>query len=229
MEQAKAMNRNEWLFEIRKCSNVMRAVKLLGVLVLASCAVTKSDTPTDSPGSALNKKLRDSICSADAEPWNCMLAQNDRGDEPRVSAAPSAATYAIPKPGSVPRNGEITDPLTCLALNVYWEARNQPFAGQLAVAQVTMNRVRDARYGDNICDVVYEHKQFSWFWDGKPDTPREQRAWEKAYLVASAAMDGSGHVELQGVTHYHAVYTKPYWKGYMVQVAMIGDHVFYMD
>ena len=120
MEQAKAMNRNEWLFEIRKSSNVMRAVKLLGVLVLASCAVTNSDTPTDSPGSALNKKLRDSICSADAEPWNCMLAQNDRGDEPRVSAAPSAATYAIPKPGSVPRNGDITDPLTWLALNVCW-------------------------------------------------------------------------------------------------------------
>jgi len=71
MKQAKAMNRNEWLFEIRTNSNVRRAVKLLGVLVLASCAVTNSDTPTDSPGSALNKKLRDSICSADAEPWNC--------------------------------------------------------------------------------------------------------------------------------------------------------------
>ena len=229
MEQAKAMNRKEWLFEIRKSSNVMRAVKLLGVLVLASCAVTNSDTPTDSPGSALNKKLRDSICSADAEPWNCMLAQDKRGYDTRVRSESSAATHFIPKPSSVPRNGEISDPLTCLALNVYWEARNQPFAGQLAVAQVTMNRVRDRRYGDNVCDVVYEHKQFSWFWDGKPDTPREKRAWEKAFLVASAAMDGSGHVELQGVTHYHAVYTKPYWKGYMVQVAMIGDHVFYMD
>ena len=80
-----------------------------------------------------------------------------------------------------------------------------------------------------MCDVVYEHKQFSWFWDGKPDTPREKKAWEAAYLVASAAMAGTGHTELEGVTHYHAVYSKPYWKGYMVQVAMIGDHVFYMD
>lgn len=232
MKQAKAMNSmnwNNWLFEIRTNSNVRRAVKLLGVLVLASCAVTTSNTPTDSPGSALNKKLRDSICSADAEPWNCMLAQNYRHQASVARTEHSAASHAIPNNASVPRHGEITDPLTCLALNVYWEARNQPFAGQLAVAQVTMNRVRDARYGDSVCDVVYEHKQFSWFWDGKPDTPREKRAWEKAYLVASAAMDGSGHVELQGVTHYHAVYIKPYWKGYMVQVAMIGDHLFYTD
>lgn len=158
-----------------------------------------------------------------------MLAQNDREQEKFVQAEASAPRYLIPDHASVPRHGEITDPLACLALNIYWEARNQPFAGQLAVAQVTMNRVRDKRYSDNVCDVVYEHKQFSWFWDGKPDTPNEKRAWETAYLIASAAMEGSGHIELQGVTHYHAVYIQPYWKGYMVRVAMIGDHVFYAD
>lgn len=119
--------------------------------------------------------------------------------------------------------------LMCLSLNVYWEARNQPLAGQLAVAQVTMNRVHDPRWPDNVCDVVYDHKQFSWYWDGKSDLPQEEKAWETAMLVASAAMSGSGHKELMGVTHYHAVYSQPYWKDYMTKVAVIGDHVFYMN
>jgi spore germination cell wall hydrolase CwlJ-like protein len=119
--------------------------------------------------------------------------------------------------------------LTCLALNIYWEARNQSIAGQLAVAQVTLNRVLDRRYSDNVCDVVYEHKQFSWYWDGKSDVPRDSRAWQKAKLIASAALNGSLHSELQGVTHYHAAYTQPYWKNYMVKVTEIDDHIFYVN
>ena len=124
---------------------------------------------------------------------------------------------------------ELDGPTMCLALNIYWEARNQNTAGQLAVAQVTMNRSYDRRYPNDVCEVVYDHKQFSWYWDGKSDTPKEKRAWERAILIASAAMAGSGHAELQGVTHYHAVYSQPYWKDYMTKVAMIGDHVFYVN
>lgn len=119
--------------------------------------------------------------------------------------------------------------LVCLTMNVYWEARNQDIAGQLAVAQVTMNRVRDPRWPNSVCEVVYEHKQFSWYWDGKSDMPENEKAWETAMFVASAAMDGSGHADLENVTHYHAVYSQPYWKDYMTKVAVIGDHVFYID
>lgn len=91
-----------------------------------------------------------------------------------------------------------------------------------------MNRVYDERYPETVCEVVYQHKQFSWYWDGKSDVPAEEQAWETAQLVASAAMAGSGHAELQGVTHYHAVYVQPYWVLEMVRVATIEDHVFYV-
>jgi spore germination cell wall hydrolase CwlJ-like protein len=117
----------------------------------------------------------------------------------------------------------------CLSLNVYWEARNQSLAGQIAVAQVTVNRARDPRYPTNICEVVYDHKQFSWYWDGKSDWPVESEAWEVSKLVASAALAGTGHADLQGVTHYHAVYVQPYWRDSMTQVTIIGDHIFYLD
>lgn len=119
--------------------------------------------------------------------------------------------------------------LVCLTMNVYWEARNQDIAGQLAVAQVTMNRVHSSEYPNSVCEVVHQHKQFSWYWDGKSDVPKEEKAWETAMIVADAAMHGSGHAELQGVTHYHAVYSQPYWKDYMTKVAEIGDHIFYVN
>lgn len=123
----------------------------------------------------------------------------------------------------------ISTAVMCLALNVYFEARNQPLAGQVAVAQVTMNRVRSDKFPNDVCEVVYDHKQFSWYWDGKSDMPRDPVAWEKAQLVASAVYDGSGHAELEGVTHYHAVYVQPYWADYMSRVVVIGDHVFYRE
>ena len=126
--------------------------------------------------------------------------------------------------------------LLCLSMNIYFEAQDQPVAGQVAVAQVVMNRVRDSRFPNTVCEVVYDggelvkHTcQFSWYCDGKSDIPFDTFAWEQAQLVASAVMAGSGHVELEGVTHYHAVYVHPYWAQSMEYVAQIGDHKFYFD
>ncbi len=114
-----------------------------------------------------------------------------------------------------------------MSQTIYWESRNQSIAGQVAVAQVTLNRVIDERYPNNICDVVYQYKQFSWYWDGKPDTPYNEQAWEQAQFVADAVISGSGHIELRGVTHYHSILIQPYWLDEMEFVAQIDDHIFY--
>lgn len=123
----------------------------------------------------------------------------------------------------------VSTALLCLALNVYWEARNQSVAGQVAVAQVTMNRVNSPDYPDDVCDVVYQHRQFSWYWDGKPDKPLEPHAWESALDVAGAVLDGATHKDLVGVTHYHAIYIQPYWADRLNRVVQIEDHVFYRE
>ena len=119
----------------------------------------------------------------------------------------------------------------CLAMNVFWEARDQSLAGQVAVAQVTMNRVADPRYPDDVCGVVHQKKQFSWYWDGKSDVPQESAAWDRAQMVATGVLAGSGHIELQGVTHYHAVYVSPFWAKHprLTPVAYIEDHIFYVE
>ena len=121
--------------------------------------------------------------------------------------------------------------LMCLSMNVYWEARNQSIAGQVAVAQITMNRVANSKYPNDICGVVHELNQFSWYWDGNSDVPTEIRAWKTAQLVAMGVLAGSGHKELMNIdiTNYHAVYVSPYWKYKMEMVVEIEDHVFYID
>jgi spore germination cell wall hydrolase CwlJ-like protein len=114
-------------------------------------------------------------------------------------------------------------------MNVYWEARDQSLAGQVAVAQVTMERVASPNYPNDVCSVVYQLKQFSWYWDGKSDIPIEEAAWDRAQMVAMGVLAGSGHSDLKGVTHYHALYVKPYWAKYMTVVTKIDDHIFYIE
>lgn len=120
--------------------------------------------------------------------------------------------------------------LMCLAMNVYWEARDQSIAGQVAVAQITMNRVASPDYPNDVCGVVHQLKQFSWQWDGKSDVPQEEAAWDRAQMVARGVLAGSGHSGLMYVeiTHYHAAYVSPYWAPKMQLVAHIGDHIFYI-
>lgn len=136
----------------------------------------------------------------------------------------------------------------CLALNIYHEARNESLAGQVAVADVTMNRVYDIRYPSSICGVVYQAVlsewylerglvvplrdkcQFSWYCDGKSDEPNEGDSWAKAQLIAHNFLTyGEFRGITEGATHYHAGYVNPYWindRG-MQRVGSIGEHIFY--
>ena len=128
----------------------------------------------------------------------------------------------------------------CLALNVYWEARDQPLAGQIAVAQVVVNRANDVRYPDTVCEVVYDAKyyngssvpkkhkcQFSWFCDGLPDEPKNKEAFEGSVLIARAVLDGKTHDLTNTATHYHSVDVNPTWSYYYKKTIRIDDHIFY--
>ena len=135
----------------------------------------------------------------------------------------------------------IAEALVCLALNTYHEARDQPFIGQVAVAQVVMNRVRDDRYPDNPCDVIKQgptyswaedypvrHRcQFSWYCDGKPDTPKDDIAWQQARLIALGVYRGNLDDFVEGATHYHATYVTPDWAKSKTRTVRIDDHIFY--
>ena len=126
--------------------------------------------------------------------------------------------------------------LTCLAMNVYYEARGEPVEGQHGVAAVTMNRVVDSRYPNTICKVVHQKRwdylrkryvsAFSWTeFDSVPEP--EGEAWHRAVEVAEAAIQRRGEPMLDGAVHYHARRIRPSWARGKKPVAKIGRHVFY--
>ena len=128
-----------------------------------------------------------------------------------------------------------------LALNTYHEAKNQSLVGQIAVAQVVMNRVKDYRYPNNVCDVVKQvltyksnpnipiknQFQFSLYCDGKSDKPKEAYAWDNAMLVAHGVYYGNLDDFVEGATHYHAYYVRPSWASSKTYITRIDDHIFY--
>ena len=123
----------------------------------------------------------------------------------------------------------------CMAQAIYFEARGEPFEGQLAVAQVVLNRVRDERYPNETCAVVFENEtwrhrcQFSFACDGRSDRPRDLSAWVSA--IKTARMVGTGHLRdlTQASTHYHAEYVAPEWASRFRQTVKIGRHYFYRN
>ena len=122
----------------------------------------------------------------------------------------------------------------CLATAIYFEARREPVKGQLAVAQVIMNRVRSSYYADTVCGVVYEgaHKrnacQFSFACDGAADKPRDKKRWVIAMDLARKVTDGKVWLKDIGyASHYHANYVKPSWRRSMKLIKQIGVHIFY--
>jgi spore germination cell wall hydrolase CwlJ-like protein len=124
----------------------------------------------------------------------------------------------------------------CLATAIYFEARSESEAGQMAVARVILNRVRDPEYPKSICGVVYQGAdrrnscQFSFACDGRVDQPKTRQAWAKAQRVAKRAMAGENSVNIiSTATHYHADYVQPSWANAMKRLIKIGRHIFYTD
>jgi|SRR5690554_812692 spore germination cell wall hydrolase CwlJ-like protein len=124
--------------------------------------------------------------------------------------------------------------LWCLSTAIYFEARGESYRGQVAVAQVVLNRVKDHRYPDTICGVVFQNQnrrnscQFSFACDGIPETITDRKSWEQAEDIASRFTDGQLYLtEVADATHYHATYVRPAWAPRMNKVTQIGLHVFY--
>ena len=129
--------------------------------------------------------------------------------------------------------------IVCLAQNIYFEARDQPTVGQLAVSSVVLNRVHDDRWPNTVCDVVKEGLkdsngypikdkcQFSWYCDGESDTPKDAKAWRKATRVAEEIFYSYGvSINLtDNAMFYHSVDVEPKWS--YKYVVTIGDHIFY--
>lgn len=143
---------------------------------------------------------------------------------------------------------ELDEQVNCLSHNIYWEARNQPTKGMIAVALVTRNRVYDDRYPDTYCGVVEQgpvreswkkdgtyypirHRcQFSWYCDGKSDKipTVDLDVYELARIISFKVISNAPMRDFtKGATHYHATYVHPEWAETKTKTVRVKDHIFY--
>ena len=115
----------------------------------------------------------------------------------------------------------------CLASAIYFEARSESAIGQVAVAQVVMNRVASAHFPNTICEVVKQPHQFSFYWDGKPDTPYNAPVWDYSMQLAELFLKGARFGPVKDALYYHGVGSWPYWASQMHAVGIFGHHIFY--
>ncbi len=124
--------------------------------------------------------------------------------------------------------------LRCMATAIYFEARDEPVRGQVAVGQVIMNRIRSPFYPKTICGVVYQGErnrhgcQFSFTCTGKHRSIKEKPEWRTSVKLAKQVIAGQVWINEVGyATHYHATYVHPNWRHELIRVARIGGHIFY--
>ncbi len=150
---------------------------------------------------------------------------------------------------------DFNDEITCMALNIYHEARSEQTAGMRAVADVVINRVKSSQFPNTVCDVVkqgpvreswktapfpdipdeeriYYPKrgqcQFSWYCDGRPDEPTEPDSWIRSLEIAKGILNYDIGIGLtDGSDHYHTHQVNPAWNEAMMFVITIGNHKFY--
>jgi spore germination cell wall hydrolase CwlJ-like protein len=122
---------------------------------------------------------------------------------------------------------------TCLAQAIYYEARSEPRIGQLAIADVVLNRVASSLYPNSICKVVFQGSerrtgcQFSFTCDGSMQARLSKRKWKASGELAGAILAGVWAPVSRNATHYHANYVTPYWAASLTPTATIGTHKFY--
>lgn len=123
--------------------------------------------------------------------------------------------------------------LDCMTQAVYYESAREPRAGQEAVAQVVLNRLRHPAYPKSVCGVVYQGSarltgcQFTFTCDGSLRWTPQPALWKQARSVAERALDGFVDKTVGSATHYHAAYVAPYWAPTLVKMTKVGQHIFY--
>lgn len=121
---------------------------------------------------------------------------------------------------------ELDRQMHCLASAIYFEARGESLAGQLAVGRVIVERSTSGRFPDSYCGVVFQRSQFSFVRGSKMPTIRESSsAWRRAVKVAKIAHEGSWESQAEGALFFHATRVSPGWR--LKRLARVDNHVFY--
>ena len=148
----------------------------------------------------------------------------DTPDEPLPESAGSLRELV----NQMPNVAQLDEQLKCLAGAIFFEARGEPLAGQLAVAEVIINRAASGRFPASYCGVVLQRSQFSFVRHGHiPAIPTSAATWRRAKAIAQIAHRGLWDSEAEGSLYFHARSVAPAWSNHHQAMARISGHVFY--
>ena len=198
--------------------------------------------------------------AAQARPWHLTSSETWIPSDPSylaIAALPRETLWTQPAAVQAPAPAQVTGhaavvrrkEVQCLAVGLYHEARGESELGQIAVAQVILNRVASRKYPDTVCGVVFENQhrrnacQFSFACDGRSDQPRDMPVFERLSALAEAVMchsDCAPHVNresplarlpggLRRASHYHTTQVSPGWGRRIRKIGRIGAHIFYVS
>ena len=192
------------------------------------------ETPGESfPGSAFYYMVEEPYAAlVDYRSDTPLLANTytDAEPAPTLPGPVGAAAQPLVAAGSAL---DRTRALECLTMAIYYEARSEPDAGQRAVAQVVLNRVKHPSYPNSVCGVVFQGSQrqtgcqFSFTCDGSMRRQPAKLWWDRARGVALSALGGAVYRPVGLATHYHTTAIHPYWADSLLRVGTIGAHHFY--
>lgn len=172
----------------------------------ARAAARFNDRIEEAPAMLVSASVRDSNALAALKPFQpAVLAEADR----------------------------VSREANCLAQAIYYEARGESYDGQMAVADVIVNRTRSSVYPDTVCGVVYQGSerstgcQFTFTCDGSLDRRPHGEAWARSRAIASEVMMGFARPITHRATHYHTTEVDPIWSAHLVETTRIGAHIFY--
>jgi N-acetylmuramoyl-L-alanine amidase len=210
---------------LNKASAIAVAATLLTTLVSAqgSGAFAQSAVPEVAPSIERIEPAPLTISEPVVQPLPSEVA-SDAGPampEPvRSAASLSALVAAQPQPGELPRE------LHCLAGAIYFEAKSESLAGQLAVGRVVVARAKSGRFPNSYCGVVFQRSQFSFVrGNAMPSIAKKSAQWRNAVAIAQIAHAGTWQSPTEGALFFHATYVSPGWK--LKRVGRIDGHVFY--
>ncbi|NJC09071.1 cell wall hydrolase [Polymorphobacter fuscus] len=208
------------------------------LLTLASALLLAAGDASTSSSAQMGPVVDDSLLApmtaTDTSAANAALAASLPADIAAAAVGtPAAATPSTPLPPYklaqlVSDMGNATDlaedeDLRCLASAVYFESRGEPLEGQLAVAQVILNRVESGRYANSVCGVINQPGQFSF---DRSRTPAVGVDWRRAQAIARIAAQDLWRAIAPRAVSFHAARLSPGWRG-KTRIARIGNHVFY--
>ena len=199
---------------------VTRAAMIAATMFCANTAASAQTAPVQAVNTQEHHLVPSAQVAAAPLPQSAEIVQ-------ALPAAPAEADFATLS-AAVDAQAAPALPdseLNCLAVGIYFESKGEPLAGQLAVAEVILNRTTSGRFPRSVCSVITQRGQFSFVRGGTLPTPPANAQWRKALAVAQVAQKDLWDSPVGEALFFHARYVNPGWK--RPRVGTVGNHIFY--